>query len=416
MKLLKIAGLVMATLLVLLMVAGSWLWSEIQTPRNIGSVTAPPRGDAVLSDFYRQPANLPERPGTLIRQEALQGPATLAKAESNIRILYSSTDGLDGRTISGVSGAVYLPIGDVPDAGWPLLVWSHGTVGIGDKCAPSYAGHGARDPAYLNPWLEQGYAIAASDYQGLGTPGTHPYMDARTMAFNNLDLIRAVQSGGFPVSDAIIIAGQSQGATGALAAASYADQYAPDVKPDGIIATGVPYFSQGVMWDLVVNSDRNEVSASLPLSLYMLTFAEMLDPDFQMETLLSDKAKPVASKVNDSCVFEFIEASQNAALSSANTFLGRPEIALLKVLRRAGLPNLDFQTPVFTGSGTSDEITPFSMQQAFIADACAAGARVVARTYGGANHNEGLLRSILDAQQFARTVRSGGNVETTCPR
>ena len=414
MKLLKIGGVVIGGVLVLLVAAAGWVWSEIQSPRDIDASTASPRGDTFLTNFYERPPNLPERPGTLIRQEALEGLATLAKAGSNIRILYSSTDGLDGETTNAVSGAVYLPQGDAPEGGWPLLVWSHGTVGIGDTCAPSFAGHGTRDPQYLNPWLEQGYAIAASDYQGLGTPGTHPYMDARTMAFNNLDLVRAVQSGGFPVSGAVFIAGQSQGATGALAAASYADQYAPDVKLRGIIATGVPYFSPIVMWDLVANSDRNAVSASLPLSLYMLAFAEMIDPESRMDALLSDKAKPVASKVGETCAFDFIDASKNAGLSTANTFVNRPDIALLKVLRRADLPSLNFRIPVFTGSGTNDEITPFAMQQAFIADACAADARITARTYQGANHNDGLLRSTLDAQRFARAVMADGNVEASC--
>lgn len=414
MKLLKIGGVVIGGVLLLLVAAAGWVWSEIQSPRDIDTSTASPRGDVALSAFYILPPALPEAPGQLIRQESLSGQATLAQAGANIRILYSSTDGLDGKTGNAVSGAVYLPKGVAPEGGWPLLVWSHGTVGIGDMCAPSFAGHGTRDPQYLNPWLEEGYAIAASDYQGLGLPGTHPYMDARTMAFNNLDLIRAVRAGGFPVSDAVLIAGQSQGATGALAAASYADHYAPDVKLDGIIATGVPYFSASVMWDLVAKSDRNAVSASLPLSLYMLAYAEMLDPAFRMEALLSDKAKPVAGKVGETCVFDFIAASKTAGLSTTNTFVSRPDITLLKVLNRANIPSLDFQIPVFTGSGTSDEITPFSMQQAFIADACRAGARITAKTYDRANHNEGLLRSIADAHEFARAVTSGAAVEASC--
>lgn len=414
MKLLKIGGAVIAGALLLLVAAAGWTWSAIQTPRDLPASGAPPRGDVASSEFYNPPPTLPEASGTLIRQEPLSGQATLAEAGANIRILYSSTDGLDGRTRNAVSGTVYLPKGDAPEGGWPLLVWSHGTVGIGDKCAPSFAGHGARDPQYLNSWLEQGYAIVASDYQGLGTPGTHPYMDSRTMAFNNLDLIRAVRSGGFPVSDAVFIAGQSQGATGALAAASYADQYAPDVPLRGIIATGVPYFSPRVMWDLVAKSDRDAVAASLPLSLYMLAFAEMLDPEFRMEALISDAAKPVVEKVGETCVFDFIDAAKTAGLSMANSFVSRPDMALLKVVNRADIPKLDFGIPVFIGSGTSDEITPFSMQRAFIADACGAGARMTAKTYEGANHNEGLLRSIADAQEFVRAVSSGGTVETSC--
>ncbi len=414
MKLLKIASMAVFGLLLLLIATVVWAWTQIQVPTNIDASNATPRGDFSLSEFYVPPQNLPENPGVLIRQEALEGPAVLAEAGENIRIIYSSTEGLGGTDRNVVSGALYLPAGKPPEGGWPLLIWSHGTVGISDLCTPSYAGRGERDPKYLNPWLEQGYAIAASDYQGLGTPGTHPYMDARTMAFNNLDLIRTVQSADFPLSDRALIAGQSQGATGALASASYAGSYAPEVDLGGIIATGVPHFSYRVIWDLVTNLDPNEVSASLPLSLYMLAFAEMLDPDFELEAIVSDKARPVVSDIDQTCVFDLIEASQNAGLSSSNTFVNRPDFELIKVFSRTNLPEMDIQIPIFAGSGTDDKITPLAMQQEFIADACAAGANISAKTYPGANHNEGLLQSTLDAQRFADTVLSGGKVQVTC--
>src|ERR1700677_1252030 len=57
-----------------------------------------------------------------------------------------------------VSGALYLPRGAPPEGGWPLLAWAHGTVGIADVCAPSWAGRSERDITYLNHSLDQGYA------------------------------------------------------------------------------------------------------------------------------------------------------------------------------------------------------------------------------------------------------------------
>lgn len=412
---LKGVAAIVAALVVLLTLFALWIWNTTRLPIDLPLPTAEPRGDTELTEFYAGPSELPMNPGILIAQEGIDGPAVLAGASENVRILYSSTDGLDGRTINSVSGAVYLPKGEVPEGGWPLLVWSHGTVGIADICAPSYAGRGDRDRTYLNPWLKKGYAVAASDYQGLGTAGTHPYMDARTMAFNNLDLIRSVQSAGLPVGSKVVIAGQSQGATGAIATASYRKDYAADVDLVGVIATGIPYFSESVMWDLVVNSDRDEVSASVPLSLYMLTYAEMLDPDFALDQVISEQARSVVNTIEQSCVFDFIAASQDAGLSSNTTFTSRTEIPLLKVLDRAGLYTLDFDTPIFAGSGTVDKITPFSMQQEFLNDACDAGLTVSARTYDGANHNQGLLQSSSEAQEFAQMAFAGQKIKNTCP-
>ena len=415
MSIVKKAGAVIIGALVLLVVGMAfWVSAKIYVPGELLESSAPPRGDVLLSEFYAQPSILPQTAGVMVRQETLEGEATLASAGENLRIMYSSTEGLSGKGTSVISGALFLPEGDPPEGGWPLLVWSHGTVGIGDVCAPSYSGRGERDRTYLNPWLEQGYAIAASDYQGLGVSGTHPYMDARTMAFNNLDLIRAVHSGDFPLSKKVIVAGQSQGATGAIATASYADEYAPEVDLAGVIATGIPHLSYGVVLDMVRNANPDEVSASLALSLYMLTMTEMIDPEFNMEAILSDEAKSVIGDIGQICVFDLISKTQSAGLTSRKAFQSRSEFPLIKAFSRMRVPELGFDTPIFAGSGTADKITPFPMQQAFLADACSAGARIAATTYQDANHNQGLLQSSKDAQEFAETVMSGGEIENTC--
>jgi len=411
----KKGGIVLAGIVLVLAMFVMWIWFKVQVPENIENVTAAPRGDVTLSEFYAPPASLPDNPGALIRHEEMVGDTVLANAGQSFRVLYSSTEGLGGADRSVVSGALFLPQGEPPEGGWPLLVWSHGTVGIGDVCAPSFAGRSDRDLAYLNPWLEQGYAIAASDYQGLGTPGTHPYMDARTMAYNNLDLIRAVQASDFPLNDKVVVSGQSQGATGALATGSFAARYAQDVELGAVIATGIPHFSLAVVSDLISNTDSNEVSATLPLSLYMLAMTEMLDPDFKLDEIVTDKARPVVDTIGETCVFDFIGATTQAGLTSGNSFTSRPEFALYKTFSRAQISDLEFETPLFAGSGTLDKITPFSMQQAFVSDACDAGLNITAITYEGANHNEGLLQSTQDAQQFANAILAGESLESTCP-
>lgn len=403
---------------VLALAAGAlilWIALNIHVPAELEKSSAPPRGDTILSEFYAPPSTLPDNPGVLIRQEVLEGSSTLAKAGENVRIMYSSSEGLSGKGMEAISGALYLPEGEPPAGGWPLLIWSHGTVGIGDKCAPSFAGRSERDRTYLNPWLEKGYAIAASDYQGLGTTGTHPYMDARTMAFNNLDLVRALQSADLPLGDKVLIAGQSQGATGAIATASFAENYASDVQLAGVIATGIPHLSYDVVWGMVTNADPDEVSASLGLSLYMLTMTEMIDSEFEMDSILSEEAKTVIGDIGETCVFDLIDKTTKAGLSSRKTFDSRSEFALIKAFSRMRMSNLAFKTPIFAGSGTTDKITPYAMQQAFVSDACAAGATIAATTYSGANHNQALLQSSSDAQAFAEAVVAGNPIESTCP-
>jgi hypothetical protein len=74
-----------------------------------------------------------------------------------------------------VSGVVLIPAGAPPAAGWPVIAWAHGTSGVARICAPSLM----KDIEYGNeglmPMVAGGFAVVATDYGGLGTPGPHPY-------------------------------------------------------------------------------------------------------------------------------------------------------------------------------------------------------------------------------------------------
>lgn len=75
------------------------------------------------------------------------------------------------------SGTVFVPNGQAPAGKWPVISWAHGTVGVGDRCAPSRNPYQGRHLQYLNHWISEGYAVVATDYAGLGTPGPHAYLE-----------------------------------------------------------------------------------------------------------------------------------------------------------------------------------------------------------------------------------------------
>src|SRR4051794_18935922 len=100
---------------------------------------SPSPDDGGVPAFYAWSGKTPAKPGRMLRAEAAADKTPLANAGSSTRILYTSTDGIDGRKLTYVSGELYLPKGKTPKGGWPLMAWAHGTVGIADKCAPSFA-------------------------------------------------------------------------------------------------------------------------------------------------------------------------------------------------------------------------------------------------------------------------------------
>jgi pimeloyl-ACP methyl ester carboxylesterase len=90
-------------------------------------------------------------------------------------------------------------------------------------------------------FVKAGFAVAAADYEGLGAPGVHLYLDAKTEAWNVIDSVRALRR--FrpdSISDRWLVFGGSQGGAAAWAAAEQAWTYAPELNLLGAVALVPP--------------------------------------------------------------------------------------------------------------------------------------------------------------------------------
>jgi pimeloyl-ACP methyl ester carboxylesterase len=391
---------------------------ELVTAAHSESATGPMsrivRGDGGVSDFYSYDGALPDGPGTLIRQEPLGVQQQVPGAAANIRLLYSSTDGIDGETPIPVSGSSFLPEGQAPDGGWPLISWTHGTVGIADICAPSWTGYVPFHQEYLKTWLDQGYAIVASDYQGLGTAGTHPYLATKPASYNNLDIIRAVQSADFPVSDKVVLIGQSQGAAAAFATAGHAEDYAPELNILGVVATGIPLFTPRTI-EIIQQTRPNDVpDPMLGYNFLALTLIEQLDPEFKNADYISDLAKPIALSVDTTCHSDVKNMVIESELTYNKSFKISPNEALKIAFGQMGYPKFDLPVPVYIGSGVNDRDTPLRMQAGVVKMACAAGTTVESRIYPEHDHLTVLNHSTVDSVPFVERAFAGEAIDGNC--
>lgn len=107
-----------------------------------------------------------------------------------------------------------------------------------------------RDWGYLGAWMRQGYAIVATDYAGLGTPGEHPYLDGRVEAHNVVDAVRAATAHYPGLARKCVVVGQSQGAGAAVSTARYATTFGPDLDYRGAVATGTPAYIEDIITPL----------------------------------------------------------------------------------------------------------------------------------------------------------------------
>ena len=188
-----------------------------------GASAAVPQGPSGNA-FYNAPDKLVRKAphGKALRAQA--APQQFQDTYGGVtvkRILYKSTNGKN-RPVE-VSGLLMVPEGPAPEGGWPLITWQHGTTGLADECAPSRdtaeelgGGYIAYANATINNWLEDGYAVVATDYQGLGTPGLHEYLVGTSEGKSGLDAVLAARQINPAIGTKYAIAGHSQGGHAAL--------------------------------------------------------------------------------------------------------------------------------------------------------------------------------------------------------
>ena len=372
------------------------------------------QGDGGVPDFYAWSGKVKGKPGKLLRQEPLAPALVLDGAASGARILYTSTEGLGGKDRVVVSGAVFIPKGEAPKGGWPLLAWAHGTVGVADVCAPSFAGRSPRDKTYLGYWLSKGYAVVASDYQGLGVAGGHPYLATRPSAYSVLDSVRAVQKGGFPVSRSLVLIGQSQGGGAAFATAGYAASYAPELDIRGTVATGTPYFSPEAQAALQAARPRDVVDPTLGYNFLIHSLLEQIDPGFRVEDYVTDAALPLARSVANTCFGELAGGVMRGGWTFDRAYKADPADRMLPAYALMGYPTLKIPTPVFMGTGGSDRDVPPGMQLSLAADACKAGTVIQSHVYPGLDHSGAVNGSTQESSAFVEAVFAGKPVAGNC--
>lgn len=365
-------------------------------------------GDMDLSPFYRWSAPLPDKPGVLLRKEPMPDQPEMTAAAEALRILHTSTD---VRWRSGqvpVSGILYLPKGDPPAGGWPLIAWAHGTLGIADVCAPSWTGVRARDAVYMNKWLAAGFAVVATDYQGLGGPGPHPYLYWQAAGRSVLDSVRAALADrpGL-ISNRVLIAGQSQGSGAALGAGKLAREYAPELKILGVIATGV-------------NTTFPDGPISLPprnSSNLFLSYASggLSDDGPRIEDIVSPQGSQLLRRAREACTSEIGLLARQlkvAALTDALS-ISMDQLAAIRI-PVTDMPMGPAGAPVMVGTGLSDATTTPILQYAAVAAMCAAGNTVAWKRYEGLGHDGAMHGSFDHSLAFARSLLSGEAAASDC--
>lgn len=342
-------------------------------------------------------------PGALLSATVTAIPATLPHAAARDVITYRSR-GVHGEPIV-VSGYALLPAGAPPRGGWPVLAWAHGTTGIADTCAPSgdYAGgpihaYESAMESVLDWWLAHGYAVVATDYQGLGTPGGHPYMDATSQLHTVDDAVRALHAlrpGAF--SPDWLVMGHSQGGAAALAVAARGQADLPQFKLRGAIAIAPGGYRYAAIMEYLKAHPQPPVGVALFFPI-MLEGAQTADPQLDVEKLISPDLQPLMDLARSRCLAELRTEVKQAPQA---VFKPGADLApLTAYLDRQAIEHMAPTVPVMLVQGSADQLVDARGTQAYYRQICAADATALYHAVPDGSHGDALAQSPAAAQDF----------------
>jgi len=335
---------------------------------------------ARLDPFYTAPAELPGPPGTLIRFEPL--PVSVAGGTA-LRILYVSEQPDGQPTVSG--GMVFLPLATAPAEGRPVVAWAHGTLGMGDACAPSRS----QDPLLdTKGWLEQmlalGWVVTATDYSGLGTAGEQRYLVGQAEARDVVNSVRALrQVPGAAPSDRFAVWGHSQGGHAAL----WTGLLAPDLAPELTLVGAAAAAPAARLVDIIGAQWRSLIAWVIGPEIAIGWPAA--DPQLDLAAILSRAGERSYADVAAECITSValkVDVGWRGAAGERFFGVNPLTVAGWRDFATEQTPSPLTRVPVFIAQGTADEVVlPWPnalLQQQW----CAAGVELTTLWLGGVSH------------------------------
>lgn len=316
---------------------------------------------------------IPSQMGTLLAANTLDKRRWLRGTGAAYRMVYATPDQHGNPALS--TAAVFLPKRPPPDTGYRLIAYGHGTVGLGDQCAPSARTYDPDTAAFLSSLLDVGYALLISDYQGLGTPGVHPYLHGMTEANSIVDSIRAVGELDLPLSHEWVMVGHSQGGHAALFTSRFARQIDNDV---GSRLLGTVALGPGVNIERLVPMVRPDLPAAPPgLVVYaLLIVAGMREtyPDLPIGDFLTPRGQMLVDLARDRCAWpvrDIVEGLQPRDVL-ARAVAELPAIGEL-LDEYLAVPAHGYDTPLLIVQGLPDIAVPAPLPLSFAAELAANG-------------------------------------------
>ncbi|MDJ0393878.1 alpha/beta fold hydrolase [Rhodococcus sp. G-MC3] len=303
---------------------------------------------------------------------------------SATRVVYRSTAG-DGDTGTEVSGVIFTPKGEAPLGGWPIVSVGHGTTGVTDECAPSLYPNLLGTIGVVAPFLERGMVVAVTDYQGIGTPGDHPYLDPDAAAYNIVDAVRAARAVVPAAGNRWAGIGNSQGGHAVWAAAEHADY------TDGLELVGAAALSPVLDLSPMFDSGRTLTLPQMLLTPFLMDGLRYRQPEIEDSDYIRgalDVDKRALTACTDLLGIQKAEAGTRLSPGDAVPSTEASRLAMVDWLQSVALPRRPSTVPLMAVFGELDQLVDPKWTQDASGRACSMGDVVELRNEPGQGHSD----------------------------
>jgi pimeloyl-ACP methyl ester carboxylesterase len=367
---------------------------------------APPVAPFYESVMQMQPTG---KLGQIIKKEPIK---TSLKGAQAWKIAYISSDVSERKTIA--TALIIAPVGPAPKEGRPILAWAHGTTGSAQNCGPSQVIDPTRalNQYFLmdgNSWtdfgipngqqfINEGYVVVATDYQGLGGGGKHQYAVAGTNGRDVINSARAASSmTEVGAGKKTVLYGWSQGGGATIAAASLPDYLsqqgtaADNLQYLGFVALApedlaavlpkVPLDEAGATKVMKGFTEANVSNVFLFTHFMMgLWGTQAAYPDLKLTDLLTEEGAKVADQLSSNKCVHVMADSFNYAYGDKYKSLVNPQasnsLAWIKAFVDGSVKPVKPVAPVVIYWGTKDVTVPPVMHELYQKQMCAMGANI----------------------------------------
>lgn len=360
--------------------------------------------DSPIVDPSGTPANNIQNP--VVKVDAYTS-TNLGSVAAESSILTYKMLGQSGQEVQATS-LVFTPNTPPPAGGWPIVVWAHGTTGVADTCAPSKAALADSTKDLISKLLAAGYVVVAPDYEGLGTPGIHPFLNVKSEAFSITDAVVATRNylsqRNLLTSKKWLTVGHSQGGHAALSTAQYASRAQLDYK--GTVAVA-PASNLGF---ILVAGEQSVVNATLdkkiPMYAQLDTYTALVtagmrntQPNFDYSQVFTSQISGIAAQAEALCSGPLGQAFGAGMTKYATDHNGTLDgytrtqpnfmaVALVKTFLDKDSQPLQAKvtTPIIIYQGVGDTTVPKVATDILISNATVVGTKINSYVTGNWDH------------------------------